>query len=174
MDILGEHAMNCRCSSGRYRRHDEIRDIIADATRAASLSPRVEARGLVEGSQQRPGDVLISGYPLGRDLVLDVTIINPLKQSAWPEAAFMARVTMDKAKEKKRDTYRGKLLPNQIFKPLAFETLGGWDCESALLMKKITSIVVRNQGKKESQVQKLLVHKIAMNIQCYNAVCFAD
>ena len=145
-----------------------------DAARAASLSPRVEARGLVEGSQQRPGDVLIPGYPLGRDLVLDVTIINPLQQSAWPEAAFMAGVAMDKAKEKKRDIYRGKLLPNQIFKPLAFETLGGWDCKAALLLKKITSIKAQNQGKKESQVQKLLVHRITMNIQCYNTVCFVD
>ena len=41
-------------------------------------------------------------------------------------------------------------------------------------MKKITSITAWNQGKKESQVQKLLVDKIAMNIQCYNAVCFVD
>ena len=100
MDILGEHAMNCRCGSGRYRRHDAIRDIIVDAARAASLSPRVEARGLEEGSQQRPGDVLIPGYPLGRDRFLDITIINPLQQSAWPEAAFMAGVAMDRAKEK--------------------------------------------------------------------------
>ena len=81
---------------------------------------------------------------------------------------------MDRAKEKKRETYSRKLRPNQIFQPLAFETLGGFDRESALLMKKITSITAHNQGKKESEVQKLLVHKIAMNIQHYNAVCFVD
>ena len=147
---------------------------MVDDARAASLSPRVEPRGLVEGSQQRPGDVLIPGYPLGRDLVLDITIIDPLQQSAWPEAAFMAGVAMDRAKEKKRETYSRKLLPNQIFKPLAFETLGGFDRESALLVKKITSIMACNQGKQESEVQKLLVHKIAMNIQRFNAVCFAE
>ena len=174
VDILGEHAMNCRCGSGRYRRHDAIRDIIADAARAASLSPRVEARGLVEGSQQRPGDVLIPGYPLGRDLILDITIINPLQKSAWPEAAFMAGVAMERAKEKKRETYSGKLRPNQIFKPLAFETLGGFDRDSALLVKRISSITARNQGKQESEVQKLLVHRIAMSIQRFNAVCFVD
>ena len=82
---------------------------------------------MVEGSEQRPGDVLIPGYPLGRDLILDITIINPLQKNAWPEAAFTAGVAMERAKEKKRDTYRGKLRPNQIFKPLAFETLGGFD-----------------------------------------------
>ena len=39
----------------------------------------------------------------------------------------MAEVAMDRAKEKKRETYNGKLLPNKIIKPLAFETLGGFD-----------------------------------------------
>ena len=117
-----------------------IRDIIADATRSASLSPRVEVPGLVEGSQERPGYVLLPGYPMGRDSLVDVTLINPLQQSAWPEAAHMARVTMEKDKMKKRDQYRGKLLPNQVFKPMVFETLGGKDVEAVLLLKKITTI----------------------------------
>ena len=78
-----------------------IRDIIADAARVASLSPRVESPGLVEGSQERPGDILLPGYPMGRDSVLNRTIINPLQQSAWPEAAYMARVAMEKDKMKK-------------------------------------------------------------------------
>ena len=66
---------------------------------------------------------------------------------------------MEKAKMKKRDQYRGKLLPNQIFKPMAFETLGGWVKVAVLFLKIITTIMARNQGKKESQVQKLLVEK---------------
>ena len=62
MDTLAEHAMNCRCGSGQYRRHDAIRDIIADAARSTSLSPRVEVPGLVEGSQERLGDILLLGW----------------------------------------------------------------------------------------------------------------
>ena len=81
---------------------------------------------------------------------------------------------MERAKEKKRETYSGKLRPNQIFKPLAFETLGGFDRDSALLVKRISSITAHNQGKQESEVQKLLVRRIAMSIQCFNAVCFVD
>ena len=41
-----------------------------------------------------------------------------------------------------------------------------------LLLKKITTITVQNQEKQESQVQKLLVEKISINIQCYNVVSF--
>ena len=115
-----------------------------DAARSASLSPRVEAPGLVERTQERPGDVILLGYPMGRDSLLDVTIINPLQQTAWPEATHMARVSREKAKMKKRDQYRGKLLPNQIFKPMAFETLRGWVSETVLFLKKITTIRAQN------------------------------
>lgn len=41
-------------------------------------------------------------------------------------------------------------------------------------MKRISSITARNQGKQESEVQKLLVHRIAMSIQRFNVVCFVD
>ena len=57
----------------------------------------------VEGSQDRPRYVLLLGFPMGSDSLLDVTIVNLLQHSAWPDAAHVAGVAMGKAKMRKRD-----------------------------------------------------------------------
>ena len=57
------------------------------------MSPRDEVPGLVGGSQDKPGDLLLLGFPMGRDSLMDGTIVNLLQQSAWSEAAQMLGVT---------------------------------------------------------------------------------
>ena len=95
---------------------------------------------------------MIPGFPLDRDSILDVTVVNPLQRNSVEEAAHTAVVAMRKAKERKRTHYRGRLQGHQqIFLPVAFETLGGWDEESVILMKRITTILARNQGKEEAE-----------------------
>ena len=73
----------------------------------------------------------------------------------------MVGVVKGKVMTKKRDQYRGKLQPNQIFKPLAFETFGGWVVEAVLLLKRMTNIMLQSHGKIESKVRKFLVEKIS-------------
>ena len=95
------------------------------------------------------------GFPMGRDTLIDVTVVNPLQQACVEEAAHThtAVVAMTKGKERKRRTYTRRLQGNQIFKPVAFETMGGWDEEAAALLKRITSILARNQGKDKAETQ---------------------
>ena len=59
-------------------------------------------------------------------------------------------------------------------KPVAFETLGGWDEEAVILTKRITSALARNQGKDEAETQRFLVQRVGIAIQRGNAISFAD
>ena len=174
MDVFGEHALNCRNGKGRVGRHNAVRDVFADVTRSANLSPRVEEGGIIPGTQQRPGDVTLPGFPVGRDTLIDVTVVNPLQQACLEEAVHQAGVAMSRAKERKRRAYQQGLRGDQIFKPVAFETLGGFDGEGEALFRKVTSILARNQGKDESEVHRFAVQRIASAIQRGNAVCFVD
>ena len=79
-----------------------------------------------------------------------------------------------KGKERKRRTYTRRLQGHQIFKPVAFETMGGWDEEAAALLKRITSILARNQGKDKAETHRFLVQRIGIAIQRGNAVCMVD
>ena len=63
-------------------------------------------------------------------------------------------------------TYRrAGLREEQDFKPVAFEMLGGWDEEGVILLKRITSILARNQGKDEGLTGRFLVHRVSLAIQ---------
>ena len=81
---------------------------------------------------------------------------------------------MDKMKKRKRAAYQKNLQGHQVFKPVAFETLGGWDEEAVAILKRITSILARNQGKDEAETSRFLVQRVGMAIQRWNAVCLAD
>ena len=73
---------------------------------------------------------------------------------------------MREAKANKRAAYRrARLRDGQDFKPVAFKTLGGWDDEGVILLKRITMILARNQGKEEGDTIRHLVQRVAMAIQ---------
>ena len=174
MDVLGEHAINCGYRRGRVSRHNTIRYIIAEVARSANLSPRVEEGGIIKGTQQRPADITLPGFPIGHDTLIDVTVVNPLQRNSVEEAVHTAGVAMRRMKESKRRTYQRGLKSHQVFKPLAFETLGRWDEEAVALLKRITSILARNQGKDEAETQRFLVQRVGITIQRGNTVSLAD
>ena len=169
MDQEADHAQNCIYGGGRVGRHNTIRDIIASTAQAASLSPRVEAKGLIAGSGRRPGDITLPGYPVGMDTLLDVTVVNPVQAKYRQEAAVTKGVAMEGAKKGKRQHYAGQLEANMVFRPVAFETFGGWDDDSVIICRRIASILARNQGKDEGQQARHLVQRVAMAIQKGNA-----
>ena len=51
MDQEGDHAHNSSYGGGSVGWHNAIKDIIASTAQATSLSPRVEARVLLEGAE---------------------------------------------------------------------------------------------------------------------------
>ena len=55
------------------------------------------------------------------------------------------------------------------FKPVAFETLGGWDDDMVVMVKNITAIYARNQGRDEKDQMRQVIQKVAMAIQKGNA-----
>ena len=111
---------------------------------------------------------------MGLDSVLNVTAINWLQQSIWWRAAHMEGVTMKKAKAKKTDQYRRKLQHNQLFKTLAIVTLGEWDVEVVLLLKRVTTILAQYQDQSENKCHWFLVAKVSLALHCWKTVCFVN
>ena len=68
------------------------------------------------------------------------------------ESAVAKGIAMEEAKQGKRQTYGRQLEGNMVFRPVAFETFGGWDNNTALICRRIASILARNQGKNESKM----------------------
>ena len=103
--IRRESLLELQIQRGCGGLHNAIRDIIASTTQAASLSPRVEARGLLGGTEKRPGDVTLPGYPMGMYTLLGITVVNLVKIKYRVESAVTKGVAMEGAKQGKRQNY---------------------------------------------------------------------
>ena len=92
-------------------------DIIVNVCRSTNLLPRVEENWIIKGTQQRPADLTLPGFPSGRDTLINIKVVNPLQQACVEEAAHthMVGVAMTKGKERKRRTYMRRLQGHQIF-----------------------------------------------------------
>ena len=66
-DVMGDHEIGCGGNGDRIARHNNLGDVLFNATQSAALGPRKEALGLVPNSGARPADILLpnwSGRPM--------------------------------------------------------------------------------------------------------------
>ena len=128
MDRFGDHALCCHHGTSLLFRHNNVRDILGHAARAAGLSAVVmEKKYQIEGSSEKPGDITVQQYHRGFALsAFDVTITHPLQKKyievAMEEAGVAAQDAHDNKLQKSLEICAKEGLH---FVPLAWEALGG-------------------------------------------------
>jgi hypothetical protein len=76
-DASGDHALLCGSGARKYRRHNDLRDMLVRAAQSAGLKPQVEPTNLCI-DESRPADFLTTE---GSDKVCkDVFVIHPFAQ----------------------------------------------------------------------------------------------
>ena len=170
MDRMSDHSMNCHSGRGMISRHNKLRDVIAATAAAASLSPRVEAKGLVAGANYRPGDVYLAGWPQGRNTALDITVVNPLQDLYIQQAAATPGAALEGACKRKwaqaGDYCRREGL---AFQPIALESLGGFHSGAVEVVRRLTSILARNNGQDEKEAARHCFQRMSLVLQQGNA-----
>ena len=69
--------MSCPRDGLRTKKHNVSRDILDQQFQSSGLRTRKEQFGLVDQKWQRPADIRVHDYRLGRDALVDVTVVNP-------------------------------------------------------------------------------------------------
>lgn len=127
MDDFGDHAVCCHFGTSLVFRHNNARDIMAHAAKAAGLSVVVERKHQVEGSGEKPGDLTIQQYHRGyASSAFDITVTHPLQKKynevAMEEAGVAAQDAHDRKLQKSLAVCTKEGLH---FVPLSWESLGG-------------------------------------------------
>jgi len=140
LDSFGYHATACSMGSGKNARHDAIRDLLYNiCVNELGINVGLEWPGIIDGSKERPGDILLRGFSNsgGKDLAVDVSVISiPLSQQT-----FSTEMIRDSAAKAKSLKYREKLAAlNMDFTPFIMDTFGGFHSDALKLIDRLASL----------------------------------
>ena len=174
-DRFGDHSMCCGSQGERISRHNHLRDALFSTAAAAALSPVKESRFLLPGADRRPADVLIPNWSRGRDMALDVTVVNPLQAATLTGAATNPGHALSYAYDRKmRGAAEDCRQQGIAFLPLVVESLGGWHGEAVGEIKKLASALSRHVGQDEEEAGAHLFTRLSILLQKGNAAILAN
>ena len=172
-DRMGVHAMNCAWQGERIARHNALRDTLHATAAAAALGPAKEGRFLLPGEGGRPADVLIPGWASGKDVAIDVTVINPLQDALVTDAGASPGHALEVAHKRKLDkSWAPCHRQGIIFTPLAVESLGAWHPSAITELKRIGSALARHTGEEEGVTISRLFQRLSVCLMRGNAALF--
>ncbi len=141
-DVYGIHDSFCQKGGKLIRRHDLIRNTLANFCREALLSPTTEERGLLrEDVGNRPADIFIPDFN-GHGVCIDVTVVSSLKQDAQAPGVNAAQ-----AEDNKNQKYRDNCSKNGFhFIPFVIESLGGFGRQALTFLDKLAVMLAERKG----------------------------
>ena len=147
----------------RIAKHNHVRDAFFAAAAEAHLGPIKEPDGLLLGSDDRPADVLLPYWSQGKDVAVDITVVNPLQTALVARAAQEGGSAVQHAHEAKVRKYGERCSQEGItFVPLAVDTFGGWHQSALEVLTKLWRQLARANGKREEEVVSHLRQRIAV------------
>ena len=120
------HALSCKTHGGLIRRHDGVKDVLAEMCKAARLCHEVEPRQALKGNKLRP-DILIRFGKDGYDLAIDLTIESPIRDehsislSIRDEQKFLSQAAVTKTRKYQEECGQN----GASFVPIVLSAVGG-------------------------------------------------
>lgn len=118
-DRNGTHQTTCAKSGLAHMRHNMVRNAILLVLKTASVSTEKETPGLVPGTNQRPGDIVVHDFTTAGPTPCDVTIVSPTCSHHLPLGIQGRGLVANQADDNKRKKYR-----NVRIYPLGLESHG--------------------------------------------------
>ena len=138
MDVYGDHALVCPCQGDRTVRHNKIRDILWEESRAAGmdttkekanlLPARPQEDGMPDGEARRPADIWWAGGVGSRGVAWDFAITSGMRKERLHDRGLDVRAVFEDYEDYKRtykDTERQCKDQGFSFQPLVLEAHGG-------------------------------------------------
>ena len=170
--VYGDHAVSCGSAGERIARHNLLRDAVFQTAAAANLAPLKEERAILPGTDARPADVLIPHWGVGpKDLAIDVTVINPLRQDLAEKSAKEPGVGLKTAFNLKWRKYGDPCDQEGVtFCPFVLDTFGAWDERAVHETKRLGQALARSSGQPDSEVVSHLFQRLAVLLMRGSAI----
>ena len=117
-DANGIHQTTCQKSGLAKQRHDNVTNAFSAILTTAGLVIDHEVTGMIAGSNQRPGDIVVHNFTEAGAVPFDITIVSPTCSTHVAKGQIHCDVA-NSADDDKRKKYKGIRVH-----PLSFESHG--------------------------------------------------
>ena len=94
--------------------------------------------------------MLIPNWIKGKDVALDVTVVNALQAALVNQAAVHPGHALVSRFNEKMAKHGETCRSGMVFVPLPVETLGGWHEQAVIQIKRMGAALARNTGQDEA------------------------
>ena len=132
-----QHVFNCKCGGGNQRRHDRLRDTIADMFRSLGYQVRAEPRAFHQVFGQGGPDLEVLSYPTaGVDTFVEVSVINPATVKGAERQPWLAAKTRELAKRQKYGS-SVQALERKVLRTAVIESTGALGRDLSSIIKEL-------------------------------------
>jgi hypothetical protein len=138
---------------------------------AAGLNPIIEAPNLLDQSSQKPADIFIPNWSLGKGIAIDVRVTSPLQKSIVKHAAKEAGKAAQMGFDNKMKKYRVENKDNNSFHflPLSVEAFGLWHPESSSFIHALADKLAQRQTISRNTARRQLYQRLSIALQSHTA-----
>jgi hypothetical protein len=153
MDRNSSHDLDCK-SNGVVKRHNSVRDCLASLCVSAGFGIKVEKSGLSMRTRERPADIFVTNWKDGKDLWIDVAVVNPLCPSNIRRSSLEKNSALNLAEKRKLDNYTALVQENgnALFVPFICDVFGGLNKSAEDLLVRLASITATREAENQKKV----------------------
>ena len=130
----------------------------------------LEPRGLYQIDSKRPDGVTMIAWERGKQLVWDVTVVDPLAPSCLNQGSLCnPGTTATEAEARKIEKYRELTDNGYIFQPVALEVQVSLGESSEIFITRLCKMLCRSHN--DQRAGSFLKQWISMALQIGNAAC---
>ena len=170
MDKAGYHALVCKSGGFLGVRHNALRDEVFRACSTACLAPKRETPFLLPNSADRPADVFLPYFSLGKPVCLDCACTHTLQPKFVTNAGECTGAAAERYQvEVKEKRYAAKCEKNGLlFIPLVAEVFGVWGSSAVGFFKQLVKMLASTTGMPFGETIVHFMQRLSVTLQRCN------
>jgi len=175
LDPKGVHALTCKATGDRIRKHNSIVDFVYQQAISAAKNPIKEKLYILgQDNSKRPADIFIPNFMNDKTVCLDVGITTPMAPSHIPKAsAKQLAAAEDYAESKSKKNGVPCLAQGLLYIPVCGESTGGWTPKAHDVFTYLIKSIAHRSERKFGIQRRMFYEDLSVRLQRANAMAIA-
>jgi hypothetical protein len=167
----GSHDIHCKKGGRLFKRHEAIKDVLAEFFKDADVEITKEVTRIFDSSNQRPADIFVPTNILeARKTCLDVTIVSPFKRLDNKNDSHLIQAETDKVRKYENKCNR----LNLKFIPFSLDCFGRMGPKATWVVDSLAVLLATYKNFPVAVARSDIVNKLCFTAMKFTAAAIVD